>query len=247
MIHCIAVCPLIHLATWLLLQPWSYSSLIPSTTSISSLSAIPMALSMQGFPTPSPVWAQSKPHISVEAQSATYLCPVGENAPCITCTWPRTPVSIPAVQIPLLPLLLPPSFSLVGSITVSCHWVVLNGFPLFPIYSGWGPGWAGVGQCSQHVLMLWALLWLNGSHTCHCFTWSVFTRSSSKKCGQAQYNLWDLAAQKALQPLSSSCPSSLFYSERLRCGASTSMSAWTLRRCALETVDTAHKLFGKLT
>lgn len=70
MTHCIAVCPLIHLVTWLP-EPWSYSSFIPSTTSISSLSAIPMALSIQGFPTPSPIWA-------AEAQSATYLCPAGK-------------------------------------------------------------------------------------------------------------------------------------------------------------------------
>lgn len=135
-VSCLAVCPLIHLETWLLLpQPWSYSSLIPGTTSIGSLAAIPMALSVQGFPPPSPPWVLLGQRV---AQSILVLPAEGalENS-CLELqklSQPHTsvllgrmlltsfthnlgaPVCIPVVQIPLLLLHFPYSFIPAGSI-----------------------------------------------------------------------------------------------------------------------------------
>lgn len=104
-VSCIAFCPLNHLETWLCLpQPWCNSSLIPGTTSIGSLAAIPMTLSMQSFPSASALpallgrhVAQSMPIVlqkqrlewlfgTAEAPSAPRLCPVGKSAPYVIHT-----------------------------------------------------------------------------------------------------------------------------------------------------------------
>lgn len=181
-VSCTAFCPLIHLKTWLLIpQPWSHSSLIPSIIATGFLAAIPLALTVQGFPSPFPVWALQGQCVAQRAYSwcmqaesfrmAVWSCSSSVIHTPLSCLG-KCSIRDSHMTLEHLSLFLQnrspfscctslPPLSFAGRVFCLLSLSFALWLPTAPCLLGVGSwlGWCALKTCFG----LWALLWLKGS------------------------------------------------------------------------------------